>query len=206
MKIGYARVSTTEQRLDLQLDALRRAGCERIFEDTASGKSTDRPGLAQALSHLRAGDSLIVWKLDRLGRTVKGLMALTEQLQAQAIGFTSLQEGIDISTPMGQCFFTIMSAFAELERNLIIERTRAGLEAGRMRGRLGGRPFALTPTQQQLVWDAAQNRETNLSDLAKEFGVHRATINRCLQRRRRREAQQQAARAEVANEKERTYA
>src|SRR5712691_9170055 len=141
MLIGYARVSTTDQNLDLQLDALKQAGCELLFTDTISGAKAERPGLKDALSHLRRDDTLVVWKLDRLGRTTKGLIDLVELLKECGIGFKSLQDNIDTSTPMGQFFFVVFSAIAELERSMIRERSKAGLAAAR--ARKGGRPFAL---------------------------------------------------------------
>src|SRR5262249_46237381 len=141
--IGYARVSTQDQNLDLQIDALQQAGCARIFHDTLSGATTARPGLQDMLSHLRREDTLVVWKLDRLGRTTKGLIDLVAYLQERDIGFKSLQDNIDTSTSMGQFFFVLMSAIAELERSLIQERSKAGLAAARARGRQGGRPYAL---------------------------------------------------------------
>jgi len=141
--IGYARVSTQDQNLDLQLDALKQAGCELLFTDTLSGAKAERPGLKDTLSHLRRDDTLVVWKLDRLGRTTKGLIDLVEQLKERGIGFKSLQDNIDTSTPMGQFFFVVFSAIAELERSMIRERSKAGLLAAKARGRKGGRPFAL---------------------------------------------------------------
>jgi DNA invertase Pin-like site-specific DNA recombinase len=141
--IGYARVSTADQNLDLQLDALKQAGCERIFHDMISGAKAERPGLQDTLSHLRRDDTLVVWKLDRLGRTTKGLIDLVEYLKERGIGFKSLQDHIDTASPMGQFFFVLMSAIAELERSLIQERSKAGLAAARARGRQGGRPYAL---------------------------------------------------------------
>jgi serine recombinase len=140
MLIGYARVSTPDQKIDLQVDALQQAGCERIFQDVMSSTRLDWPGLDAACSHLRAGDTLVVYKLDRLGRSVKGLIAFTESLKAREIAFISLQDRIDTSTALGQFFFHVLGAFAELERNVIVERTQAGLAAARARGRHGGRP------------------------------------------------------------------
>jgi len=140
MLIGYARVSTPDQKLDLQLDALQRAGCERLFQDVMSSTRLDRPGLDVACSHLRAGDTLVVYKLDRLGRSVKGPIAFTEMLKARGVAFISLQDRIDTSTAVGQFFFHVIGAFLELERNLIVERTQAGLAAARARGRHGDGP------------------------------------------------------------------
>ena len=144
MLIGCARVSTDEQNLSLQRDALSKAGCKRIFTDTASGAPTQRPGLADALSHLRKGDSLVVWKLDRLGRSVKGLVDLVAEFETRQIHFRSLIDGIDTKTPAGRFFFHVMASLAQMERELIVERTRAGLGAARKLGRIGGRPRRMT--------------------------------------------------------------
>jgi DNA invertase Pin-like site-specific DNA recombinase len=143
MLIGYARVSTFEQSLDLQTDALERAGCERLFTDQVGGAHAERPGLDQVLSHLRKGDTLVVWKLDRLGRSVRHLIETVGQLQERKIGFRSLRESIDTTTSGGKLVFHVFAALAEFERDLIRERTRAGLEAARARGKRGGRPRKL---------------------------------------------------------------
>lgn len=144
MLIGYARVSTGDQNLDLQKNALVRAECEQIFEDTASGKNSRRPGLRRAIRCLKPGDSLVVWKLDRLGRSVRDLITLVSELQARGVNFRSLTDSIDTSTPAGRFFFHVMSALAEMERELIVERTRAGLAAAREQGRVGGRRRVMT--------------------------------------------------------------
>jgi DNA invertase Pin-like site-specific DNA recombinase len=144
MFIGYIRVSTNEQNTALQRDALKRSGCELIFEDKISGKSTNRPGLNRALRQLNAGDTLVVWKLDRLGRSMRHLVSMTEELRQRSINFRSLTDSIDTSTPMGRFFFHIMGALAEMERELIVERTCAGLAAAREQGRIGGRRPKLT--------------------------------------------------------------
>ncbi|HBR2884691.1 TPA: recombinase family protein [Klebsiella pneumoniae] len=144
MLIGYARVSTGDQNLDLQKNALVRAECEQIFEDTASGKNSRRPGLRRAIRRLKPGDSLVVWKLDRLGRSVRDLITLVSELQDRGIHFRSLTDSIDTSTPAGRFFFHVMSALAEMERELIVERTRAGLAVARERGRIGGRRRVMT--------------------------------------------------------------
>src|SRR6266446_3908713 len=141
MLIGYARVSTDDQSLSLQRDALNKVGCKRIFTDKASGAPTQRPGLADALSHLRKGDSLVVWKLDRLGRSVKGLVDLVGEFETRQLHFRSLTDGIDTKTPAGRFFFHVMASLAQMERELIVERTRAGLGAARKLGRIGGRPW-----------------------------------------------------------------
>jgi len=142
--IGYARVSTGDQNLDLQKNALIRAECELIFEDKASGKHVRRPGLKQAIRRSREGDTLVVWKLDRLGRSVRDLITLVSDLQSRGVHFRSLTDSIDTSTPAGRFFFHVMSALAEMERELIIERTRAGLVAARAKGRIGGRKRVMT--------------------------------------------------------------
>jgi len=145
MLIGYARVSTDEQSLDLQLDALKAAGCKRIFTDKVSTTKADHPGLADALSHLRHADVLVIWKLDRLGRTVKGLVDFVAGLHGRKIQFRSLTDSIDTTTPAGRFFFHVMASLAQMERELLAERTRAGLDAARRRGRVGGRKRRMTP-------------------------------------------------------------
>lgn len=145
MQIGYIRVSTNEQNTDLQRNALISANCDLILEDKISGKTTDRPGLKKALRMLGQGDTLIVWKLDRLGRSMRHLVMMTEDLRERGVNFRSLTDSIDTSTPMGRFFFHVMGALAEMERELIIERTRAGLEAARKKGRIGGRRRIMTP-------------------------------------------------------------
>jgi len=148
LQIGYARVSTQDQNLDLQRQALEKAGCEKIFEDRMTGSRIDRPGLQEAINHLRADtDSLVVWKLDRLGRGVKGLVTLVGELEAQKIQFRSLTEAIDTSTPGGRLFFHILAAMGQMERELIQERTKAGLQAARARGRVGGRHRKMTQSK-----------------------------------------------------------
>src|SRR5438477_7591072 len=147
MLIGYARVSTEDQNLDLQRDALTKACCERIWEDKASGARDDRPGLAAALSHARKGDCLVVWRLDRLGRSMRSLIDFTEGLREKGVEFRSLTEGIDTTTPAGRFYFHILGALAQMERELIRERTLAGLQAARARGRKGGRRPKLSAKQ-----------------------------------------------------------
>jgi DNA invertase Pin-like site-specific DNA recombinase len=143
-RIGYARVSTRDQNLDLQLDALKGAGCDRIFEDTMSGTKAGRPGLAKALDVLREGDTLIVWKLDRLGRSVKDLLDFAGGLNERGIGFVSLTDSIDTTTASGRFFFNVMASLAQMERELMVERTQAGLQAAREQGRVGGRKRIMT--------------------------------------------------------------
>ncbi len=142
MKIGYARVSTDDQRMDLQRDALTAAGCEKVFTDTASGAKAARPGLAEALAFARKGDVLVVWRLDRLGRSLPELVKVVGELEAAGVGFESVTERIETSSAAGRLVFHVFAALAEFERRLIVERTHAGLEAARARGRKGGRPAA----------------------------------------------------------------
>lgn len=142
--IGYARVSTTDQDTALQLDALRRAGCEKLFEDTASGVKTDRPGLAEAIRYSRDGDTFTVWKLDRLGRSMKHLIEIITELEAKGVGFRSITENIDTTTSGGRLVFHLFGALAQFERDLIRERTRAGLSVAHERGRRGGRQAVVT--------------------------------------------------------------
>lgn len=143
--IGYARVSTVEQELDLQHDALRNAGCERIFDDRASGARADRPGLSGALAYLRQGDVLVIWKFDRLGRSIRHLIDVVADLDRRGIGLRSLTEAVDTTTSGGRLLFHIFGALAQFERDLIIERTSAGLRAAEARGRKGGRRPVITP-------------------------------------------------------------
>lgn len=147
MFIGYARVSTQDQNLDLQYQALMEAGCKKIYEDQSSGLRGDRPGLEKAIDQLREGDTFVVWKLDRLGRNVKNLIEFTIKLEEKQVHFKSLTDHIDTSTPMGRFFFHVMASIAQMERELIAERTRAGLEAARKRGRVGGRKRQMTPSK-----------------------------------------------------------
>jgi DNA invertase Pin-like site-specific DNA recombinase len=144
MLIGYIRVSTNDQNTELQRNALVSANCEQIFEDKISGKSSDRPGLKRAMRAMSEGDTLVVWKLDRLGRSVRHLIALIEELKSRGVHFRSLTDSIDTSTAMGRFFFHVMSALAEMERELIVERTLAGLAAARSEGRIGGRRRIMT--------------------------------------------------------------
>jgi DNA invertase Pin-like site-specific DNA recombinase len=147
MLIGYARVSTQDQNLELQHEALLKIGCQKIFEDKISGSKKDRPGLATALEMLREGDTLVVWKLDRLGRSVKQLVDLVGKLHEQAIQFKSVTDAIDTGTPSGRFFFHVMASLAEMERELIVERTRAGLETAKQLGRKGGRRPKMTDSK-----------------------------------------------------------
>jgi DNA invertase Pin-like site-specific DNA recombinase len=183
MKIGYARVSTDDQTKDLQLDALRTAGCEKFFEDTISGAKDERPGLRQALDQLRAGDVLVVWKLDRLGRTLKYLIELMNQLAERGVGFASHTEQIDTTTPGGKLIFHIFGALAEFERDLIRERTTAGLAAARARGRRGGRPRAkaLDDSKKMAIAQSLyDDKQHTIAQICQTLGVSRATLYRYL--------------------------
>ena len=175
MLIGYARVSTDDQMLNLQRDALTEAGCERIFEDTAGG-AAERPNLEQALSHLRAGDTLVVWRLDRLSRSLKDLIARAEGLRAEGVGLKSLKEAIDTDSPTGQLVFHIFGALAEFERALIRERTQAGLQAARARGRLGGRRKRLNPRQRGHAVELYRARQHTVKEICGLMGISRATL------------------------------
>ena len=158
MKIGYAGVSTHEQNLSLQIDELKKSGCTEIFTDKISGSKSERPGLQKALGFLREGDSLVVWRLDRLGRSLKHLIELITRLEERKIGFSSLQEMIDTTTSGGRLIFHIFGALAEFERNLIRERTIAGLASARARGRKGGRPRILDEKKIQLARNLHDSR------------------------------------------------
>src|SRR6187399_2758026 len=160
MLIGYARVSTHDQTLALQQDALTQAGCERLFTDTASGAKADRPGLEEALSHIRSGDTLVVWKLDRLGRSLPHLIETISGLQERGIGFKSLTEQIDTTTSGGKLIFHVFAALAEFERDIIRERTVAGLTAARARGKRGGRRLSLKPKDIALVRKLYEDKQT----------------------------------------------
>jgi DNA invertase Pin-like site-specific DNA recombinase len=187
MLIGYARVSTGDQKLDLQFDALRRAGCDQVFADHVSGAKAERPGLANARSHLRDGDTLVVWKLDRLGRSVRQLVEFVSELHSREVHFASLTDGIDTSTPAGRFFFHIMAALAEMERDLIRERTRAGLASAKARGRNGGRPPKLSAQQIRHARRLLEDKATTGEEVASTLGVSRSTLYRSLQRRHDRE-------------------
>ncbi len=180
MLIGYARVSTLDQNLDLQRDALHKSGCEKIYTDTISGAKAQRPGLAECLSYARRGDTVVVWKLDRLGRSLKNLIEITGQLEGQGIGLKSLQESIDTSTPGGKLVFHVFGALAEFERDLIRERTNAGLTAARARGRKGGRKPALDAKKKEIALALHQNPNLSVSEICRTLGVSRATFYRSM--------------------------
>jgi DNA invertase Pin-like site-specific DNA recombinase len=176
MKIGYARVSKVDQNLHLQKYALKNAGCEKIFNDKTSGAKTERPGLENAFTHLREGDTLVVWKLDRLGRSIQHLIQAMKTLKEKKIGFKSLQENIDTTTSGGKLIFHIFSALAEFERDLIRDRTNAGLTAARARGHLGGRPFLLNSRQSQRLRKLYDARKNTVAEICKIYGISRPTF------------------------------
>ena len=186
MKVGYARVSTTAQDLALQVDALEGAGCEKIFHDHISGAKAERTGLSDAMDYLRPGDTLVVWRLDRLGRSLKHLIELVNYLAEQDIGFQSLQEAIDTTTSGGLLVFHIFGALAEFERNLIRERTQAGLEAARKRGRLGGRPKSLDANKIELLYRLYDEKQHTIRELCEMLGIPRSTLYDYLSRRKKK--------------------
>lgn len=178
MKIGYARISTADQSLDLQSDALKAAGCEKIFEDVASGAKDGRRGLAEAIEYARAGDILIVWKLDRLGRSLKHLIETVNHLHEKGIGFASVQENIDTTTPGGKLIFHVFGALAEFERELIRERTNAGLQAARARGRTGGRKQKLTQKQIEMARTMVNDPNISIISICETFKISKPTLYR----------------------------
>jgi DNA invertase Pin-like site-specific DNA recombinase len=175
MLIGYARVSTSDQRLDLQQDALRGAGCGRVFTDTASGAKTARPGLTAALEACRAGDIVVVWKLDRLGRSLAHLVETVQILAAREIGFRSLQEQLDTTTSGGKLIFHLFAALAEFERDLIRERTKAGLAAARARGRKGGRPKGGDEKKRKAALALKRDPQYSIKEICEIVGISRNT-------------------------------
>jgi DNA invertase Pin-like site-specific DNA recombinase len=181
MNIGYARVSTQDQTLNLQKDALKKIGCEKIFTDTASGTKEERKGLEDALDYVREGDVLVVWRLDRLGRSLKHLIETITNLNNRKIGFKSIQENIDTTTSGGKLVFHIFGALAEFERDIIRERTNAGLSAARARGRLGGRPKAKslnTPKKITLAQSLYNDKNNTIDEICKTLNISRATLYR----------------------------
>jgi DNA invertase Pin-like site-specific DNA recombinase len=179
MLIGYARVSTHEQTLHLQQDALKKAACNKIFTDTASGAKAERKGLDEALGYVRKGDTLVVWRLDRLGRSLPHLITTMTALEERGIGFKSLTENIDTTTSGGKLIFHIFGALAEFERNLIRERTQAGLTAARARGKRGGRPKALTSRQLGIARDLYEKRHP-IAEICRTLKVSKPTLYRAL--------------------------
>jgi len=183
MRIGYARVSTQEQDTQAQIVALRDAGCERIFQEKASGGRWDRPELHRLLDHLRPGDVLVVWKLDRLSRSLKDLLLTLEKIEEAGAGFQSLTEAVDTTTPAGRMLMQIVGSFAEFERAMLRERTKHGLEVARKEGRIGGRRPKLTVQQQDEIVAMVTSGQKTSADAARLFRVHPSTIARLLARR-----------------------
>lgn len=175
-KIGYARVSTDDQNLDLQSDALGKAGCGEIYKEKASGKNADRPELTHCLRALREGDTLVVWRLDRLGRSLPDLVQIVGQLQDRGVAFESISEKIDTSSAAGKLIFHVFASLAEFERNLIRERTNAGLAAARARGRKGGRPAKLGEKEIREIKALLRDPDVRVTDVARRYGVGRATL------------------------------
>jgi DNA invertase Pin-like site-specific DNA recombinase len=176
MLIGYARVSTDDQNLNLQHDALKQAGCERIFEDHISGVKVERPGLQEAMSYARTGDTLVVWRLDRLSRSLKDLIEKVTLLESKGIGLKSLHEAVDTSSSSGKLIFHIFGALAEFERNLIRERTNAGLKAARARGRKGGRPKALNKDKQALAVKLYEEKNHTVNQICTMMAISKPTL------------------------------
>ena len=175
MRIGYARVSTSDQKLDLQLDALRAAGCDRLFTDVISGAKTARPGLEQTLAACQQGDTLVVWKLDRLGRSLPHLVQTVHGLGERGVGFQSLQENIDTTSSSGRLVFNLFATLAEFERDVIRERTRAGLTAARARGRKGGRPKGVNQAKLKAALALKQDPRHSIREICQIVGISRNT-------------------------------
>jgi DNA invertase Pin-like site-specific DNA recombinase len=180
MRIGYARVSTEDQTLDLQRDALKRAKCRQVYEEQATGKNVARPQLEACLKSLREGDTLVVWRLDRLGRNLADLVGLVAQFEQRKINFESLTEKIETGSPAGRLIFHVFAALAEFERNLIRERTMAGLKAARARGRNGGRPAKLSVKEIKTIRALLKTADISVAEIAARFGVARSTLYRTI--------------------------
>jgi len=182
MLVGYARVSTQDQDNAAQIAALKAAKCEKIFHEKASGGRWDRTELNRLFDQLRKGDVVVVWKLDRLSRSLKDLLMLIEKIEMAGAGFRSLTEAIDTTTPAGRMMMQIVGSFAEFERAMLRERTKNGLDSARKEGRVGGRRFKLKPNQQQEIIQSVKNGSKTAADLARLFAVHPSTISRLLRR------------------------
>lgn len=183
MNIGYARVSTAEQNMDLQIQELENIGCEKIFQEKESGSQDDRPKLKEALKYLRQGDTLCVWKLDRLGRSLKGLIEVMQDLEDRGVQFRSITDGIDTTSAMGKFLFHIVGAFAEMERSLIQERTKAGLAAARARGRVGGRRPKVTGEDRQRILKLYDSNAMPVTEICKLYNISRQTFYNYLAKR-----------------------
>lgn len=186
MKIGYARVSTREQNLDMQIIALEKAGCEKIYEEIVSGVKADRPILNNLIQQLRPHDVLIIWKLDRLGRSLRNLVELIQQLIESNIGLCSLNDPLDTTNPQGRLIFNIFASLAEFERDVIRERTKAGLSAARMRGRIGGRPRGLSKTAETTACAAEtlyKEKKLSVIEICKKLSISKSTLYKYLRYR-----------------------
>ena len=182
MLIGYVRVSTSDQNLDLQLDALKQVGCDRIYKDIASGAKADRVGLAEVLKYIRSGDTLVVWRLDRLGRSLRHLIDTINQINDQGSYFRSIQESIDTSTSGGKLIFHIFGALAEFERDIIRDRTNAGIAAARKRGRIGGRPAIMDKKKVALAKSLFKDKSNSIASICEILNVSKTTLYRCLKK------------------------
>lgn len=180
MLIGYSRISTDKQVLDSQLDELKKAGCKKIFTDIISGSKKEREGLKELLEYARAGDIIVVYRLDRLGRSLKDLIHIMNQFEERKLGFKSLTEHIDTTTPIGKLVFQISGAFAEFERNIIRQRTQIGLKAARARGRLGGRPTKMTPDKIRMAKQLHKDKNNKIEDILKVLQVSRRVLYKML--------------------------
>jgi DNA invertase Pin-like site-specific DNA recombinase len=187
MRIGYARVSTPDQNLAVQLEALQQSACTKIFQEVASGAREDRPALTATLDYMRPGDTLVVWRLDRLGRSLSQLIVLMNTLHGRQIGFQSVIEAIDTTTALGQCFFQITGAFAEFERNLMRERTLAGLASARRRGRCGGRPKAIDRDTFTMALQLYEAHGSSVQTICTRLGIAKRTFYRDLAAHRARQ-------------------
>lgn len=180
MRVGYARVSRDEQNLDLQIDALKAAGCEKIYTDKIGGTTTERAGLDDLLSYIRPDDVLVVWRLDRLGRTLKKLILMVEELANRDIAFMSLRESIDTTTSGGRLIFHVFGALAEFEREIISERTKAGLQAAKARGRCGGRPRLMDQEKVRLARTLHNDKSITVGEICRSLGISKGTLYRNL--------------------------
>ncbi|MCF8346595.1 MAG: recombinase family protein [Bacteroidales bacterium] len=180
MLVGYARISTADQSKDMQLDELKKDGCKKIYQETVSGAKTERVELKKALEDLRKGDVLVVWKLDRLGRSLKHLIEVVSDLNECGVGFKSLKESIDTTTNGGRLIFHIFGALAEFERGIIQERTKAGLKAARARGRLGGRPRKMDKAKIEMAQALYDSRTMTIQKICKQLGISKGTFYRYL--------------------------
>ena len=180
MRVGYARVSRDEQNLDLQIDALKAAGCEKIYTDKIGGTTTERAGLDDLLNYIRPDDVLVVWRLDRLGRTLKKLILMIEELSKRNIAFMSVRESIDTTTSGGRLIFHVFGALAEFEREIISERTKAGLQAAKARGRCGGRPRLMDQEKVRLARTLHNDKSITIGEICRSLGISKGTLYRNL--------------------------